>query len=245
MLVLSFARQHRQGPPIVGHRHLVLCAQTPDRQVGQRRWRSRCPADVGEQLFPGSPVALGDAQHVLSAQHDIHRGHIPRAVQILVEQARSRSVHAADGRPAAATSRAPVSNRSATSSAALSKATPSCEASRDGITELRLPSDLPSGEHRASTWPASTGNTKPANPRTRARNHAASLFLSTRPVVPDERGRRLRKEVAELAADVAAGRLLARPCIDREDWARRVDLLYGHSDARLFSAARRRQDEEE
>lgn len=111
---------------------------------------------------------------------------------------------------------------------------------------MRRTSEVPVW-YRADTWRGRlVGNRlEPDNPMTTNRNRDASLFLSTRPVVPDERGRRLRKEVAELAADVAAGRLLARPCIDREDWARRVDLLYGHSDARLFSAARRRQDEEE
>jgi hypothetical protein len=71
------------------------------------------------------------------------------------------------------------------------------------------------------------------------------LFLSTRPVVPDERGRRLRQEVAQLATDVESGRLLARPCNDRDDWDRRVDILFGFTDPRIFTAARRTQDDAE
>ena len=81
----------------------------------------------------------------------------------------------------------------------------------------------------------------------RRRNVEASLFLSTRPVVPDQRGRRLRLEAAQLAADVAAGRLLARPCSgrDNDDWDRRIEVLYGFTDPRAFTSARKERDARE
>ena len=111
---------------------------------------------------------------------------------------------------------------------------------------MRRTSDVPVW-YRADTWQGRlVGNRlDPDNPRTTPRNREASLFLSTRPVVPDERGRRLRREVAQLGAEVAAGRLLARPCPDRDDWDRRVEVLYGFTDARAFTAARKYQDETE
>ena len=111
---------------------------------------------------------------------------------------------------------------------------------------MRRTSEVPVW-YRADIWQGRlVGNRlDPDNPRTTARNREASLFLSTRPVNPDDRGRRLRREVAQLAADVTAGRLVARPCTDRDDWARRVEVLYGFTDPRDFTTARKRQDETE
>ena len=113
---------------------------------------------------------------------------------------------------------------------------------------MRRTSDVPVW-YRADTWQGRlVGNRLDSdNPRTTRRNVEASLFLSTRPVVPDQRGRRLRLEAAQLAADVAAGELLARPCSDRDndDWDRRIEVLYGFTDPRAFTAARKEQDARE
>ena len=113
---------------------------------------------------------------------------------------------------------------------------------------MRRTSDVPVW-YRADTWQGRlVGNRLDAdNPRTTRRNVEASLFLSTRPVVPDQRGRRLRLEAAQLAADVAAGELLARPCSDRDndDWDRRIEVLYGFTDPRAFTSARKEQDARE
>jgi hypothetical protein len=113
---------------------------------------------------------------------------------------------------------------------------------------MRRTSDVPVW-YRADTWQGRlVGNRlDSANPRTTRRNVEASLFLSTRPVVPDQRGRRLRLEAAQLAADVAAGELLARPCSDRDndDWDRRIKVLYGFTDPRAFTSARKEQDARE
>lgn len=111
---------------------------------------------------------------------------------------------------------------------------------------MRRTSEVPVW-YRADIWQGRlVGNRlDPDNPRTTARNHEASLFLSTRPLVPDDRGRRLRREVAQLASDVESGRLLARPCTDRNDWDRRVEVLYGFTDPRTFTAARKAQDDAE
>lgn len=108
---------------------------------------------------------------------------------------------------------------------------------------LRRTSEVPVW-YRADTWQGRlVGNRlDPDNPRSTTRNREASLFLSTRPRVPDDRGRRLRQEVAQLAADVAAGTLLARPCAERDDWDRRVEVLYGFTDPRSFTNTRLRQD---
>lgn len=111
---------------------------------------------------------------------------------------------------------------------------------------MRRTSEVPVW-YRADTWQGRlVGNRlDPDNPRTTERNQEASLFLSTRPARPDQRGRRLRQEVAQLAVDVADGHLLARPCADRDDWDRRVEVLYGFTDAGTFTAARKLQDEKE
>lgn len=111
---------------------------------------------------------------------------------------------------------------------------------------MRRTSEVPVW-YRADIWQGRlVGNRlDPNNPRTTDRNCEGCLFLSTRPSTPDERGRRLRKEVSQLAADVAAGRLLARPSTDRDDWDRRVELLYGFTDPRAFTDARRQQDDRE
>ena len=113
---------------------------------------------------------------------------------------------------------------------------------------MRRTSDVPVW-YRADTWQGRlVGNRLDSdNPRTTRRNVEASLFLSTRPVVPDQRGRRLRLEGAQLAADVAAGELLARPCSDRDngDWDRRIEVLYGFTDPRAFTSARKEQDARE
>lgn len=96
--------------------------------------------------------------------------------------------------------------------------------------------------YRADTWAGRlVGNRlDPGNPPHSWRNRAGALFLSTAPRSPDLRGRRLRAEVAWLAADVAAGRLLAAPspARDAEDWLDRVRGLYGHTDPRQFTQAR-------
>ena len=111
---------------------------------------------------------------------------------------------------------------------------------------LRRTSEVPVW-YRADTWQGRlVGNRlDPDNPADTPRNREAALFLSTRPRVPDDRGRRLRREVAQLAADVARGQLLARPCAERDDWDRRVEVLYGFTDPREFTAARKQQDAKE
>lgn len=113
-------------------------------------------------------------------------------------------------------------------------------------SEMRRTSEVPVW-YRADIWQGRlVGNRlDPNNPRNTARNREAALFLSTRPSTPDERGRRLRKEVAQLAEDVAASRLLARPSNDRDDWDRRVEALYGFTDPHAFTSARKLQDDGE
>jgi hypothetical protein len=111
---------------------------------------------------------------------------------------------------------------------------------------MRRTSDVPVW-YRADTGQGRlVGNRlDPNNPGTTARNREASLFLSTRPVVPDERGRRLRQEVALLATDVESGRLPARPCTDRDDRDRRVEVLFGFTNPRIFTFAQKTQDDAE
>lgn len=111
----------------------------------------------------------------------------------------------------------------------------------------RVPTDLPIW-YRADT-PAGrlVGNRlDPDNPPTTWRGVAGGLFLSTRPRIPDARGIRLRSEIKQLAADVRAGRLLARPAAQRprDQWIDRIANLYGYTNLRAFTAARTTQDED-
>lgn len=116
--------------------------------------------------------------------------------------------------------------------------TPGPVTERGGLTRVR---DVPVW-YRADTWTGRlVGNRlDPDNPPQTWRSTAGALFQSTRPRVPDEAGLRLRREVAHLAADVAAGRLLAAPCPlrDPDDWDARVQALYGYQDPRDLTAAR-------
>lgn len=99
--------------------------------------------------------------------------------------------------------------------------------------------------YRSDTWAGRlVGNRMdPLNPAVSWRGRRGALFSSTRPRVPDEAGLRLRREVTWLAADVAAGRLLAAPSSlrDPDDWVERVEALYGFTDPREFTAAREAQ----
>lgn len=74
----------------------------------------------------------------------------------------------------------------------------------------------------------------PNNPRTTTRSRRASLFLSIRPSTPDECGRSVEEEVAQLAAGVGEGRLLARHRTDRDGWDRRAEALCGFTDPRIL-----------
>jgi hypothetical protein len=100
--------------------------------------------------------------------------------------------------------------------------------------------------YRSDTWAGRlVGNrfAPGARPVTeRSRNGA--LFLSTRPPQPDGAGVQLKREVARLAQDVRAGRLLARPAMGRDDqdWAERVSALYGFDNLAAFTRARAAQD---
>lgn len=116
--------------------------------------------------------------------------------------------------------------------------TPGPVTDRHGFTRVK---DVPVW-YRSDTWTGRlVGNRfDPGNPYSTWRSRGGALFQSTRPRVPDEQGRRLRAEAAWLAADVAAGRLLAAPSPlrDEGDWDDRVRHLYGYTDARAFTAAR-------
>jgi hypothetical protein len=100
--------------------------------------------------------------------------------------------------------------------------------------------------YRSDTWEGRLiGNRlDPANPAATWRGERGALFLSTRPRHRDARGVQLREEVGMLAADVAAGRLLAAPSTQRDDWTERVRALYGFTDPAAFTAARQRQNGE-
>jgi hypothetical protein len=81
----------------------------------------------------------------------------------------------------------------------------------------------------------------PGNPPVTWRCSRGALLQSSRPRVPDLRGRLLKRQIQALAHDVAGGRLLAAPAIVWEDWLDRVRILYGYDDAAEFTAARKRQ----
>ena len=73
-----------------------------------------------------------------------------------------------------------------------------------------------------------------------ARSKAAALFLSTRPPAPDRSGIQPHREARQLADDVRAVRLLARPasCRSVEDRADQAQALDGFTDLREFTRAR-------
>jgi hemolysin-activating ACP:hemolysin acyltransferase len=100
--------------------------------------------------------------------------------------------------------------------------------------------------YRSDTWTGRlVGNRlDPANPSATWRGKAGALFLSTRPRVPDDVGLRLRREIDHLASDVRTGRLLAAPSSlrDVDDWADRVEALYGYTDLQQFTRDRLAQD---
>lgn len=116
--------------------------------------------------------------------------------------------------------------------------TPGKTIDRHGLARV---ADVPTW-YRSDTWAGRlVGNRlDPQNPSTTWRGTVGARFLSTRPRTPDERGRQLRREIARLAADVAAARLLAAPSSlrDPDDWAQRVFAIYGYDDPRAFTAAR-------
>lgn len=96
--------------------------------------------------------------------------------------------------------------------------------------------------YRSDTWEGRLiGNRlDSANPSSTWRNREGCLFLSTRPRERDELGVQLKMEVSLMAEDIAAGRLLAAPSLQRDpdDWAERVRVIYGYKDPREFTAAR-------
>ena len=116
--------------------------------------------------------------------------------------------------------------------------TPGQVTDRRGFTRVQ---DVPVW-YQSGTWTGRlVGNRlDPQNPAATWRGQRGALFLSTRPRVPDESGLRLRSEVAALAADVAARRLLAAPAgvRDTDDAIERIRVLFGYDDPRTFTAAR-------
>jgi hypothetical protein len=82
----------------------------------------------------------------------------------------------------------------------------------------------------------------PAHRGTSWRGRLGGLFLSTAPAEPDQLGITLRQEIADVAADVASGRLLAAPA-RRDDVEERIRWLYGYDDPLTFAKARLAQSD--
>lgn len=105
----------------------------------------------------------------------------------------------------------------------------------------REPDDMVIWYTDSTEWGRLVGNRRSANHRgTNWRGRLGIDFLSTVPTQRDRRGLTLRHEAAQLADDVRAGRLLARPSSSRPaaDQKERIRVLYGFDDPRAFTAAR-------
>lgn len=95
---------------------------------------------------------------------------------------------------------------------------------RSDSVEGRLVGNRLASERKGAHWRGSVG----------------ALFMSTVPPVADAKGVRLRREVAQVAQDVADGSLLAAPSSSRDidEIIDRIESLYGYSDPRMFTDAR-------